>query len=401
MRGFWGFIRANKYLLLFGVVLTYFSSFGQTFLISLYIPELGQTFSLTNTGLSSLYAIATMASAASLPWLGRLVDTQPLRRFSFGVIGGLMIACLVLSFAFHPLIVMLGFFGLRLFGQGLMSHTSISTMARAFVQDRGKAISVATLGHPLGEATLPVLIAFIIGTFGWRVGLRFSAASILVVVFPLIIFLMSNQSRELLFPKRLEKGLAKTSRNPLLLLKQPSFWIISPAVFILGFMNTAIFFFQIKLGNSRGWEPSWVAGSLSIYAMASALSMMSSGPLVDRFSARKLFPYMLIPYVASVLILAFFEHPASYPLALVFIAMSNGGGGTIKNALFAEVFGKEIIGSVRSVFHMVMVFSTALGPISFGLLLDGGWSYRNVFFLSAGLVLAILVWSFLVKKINP
>ncbi len=400
MQSFWSFLRANKYLLLFGIVLTYFSSFGQTFLISLYIPELGKAFDLSNTGLSSLYAVATMASAFTLPWLGRLVDTQPLRRFSFGVIGGLMLACVILSVAFHPGLVLLGFFGLRLFGQGLMSHTSISTMARAFVKDRGKAISIATLGHPLGEATLPLLISFVIGAWGWRMGLRLSALSLLVLVVPLIFLLLRNQSKELLLPSSLEKETAQTSKNPLRILTQSSFWIIAPAVFILGFMNTAIFFFQIKLGNSRGWEPSWVAASLSIYALASALSMMSAGPLVDRLSARKLFPFMLIPYVMGLLVLAFFSHPIAYPAALVLIAMSNGGGGTIKNALFAEVFGTEIIGSVRSVFHMVMVFSTALGPISFGVLLDSGWSYESVFLLSAGLVLVILVWSFFIKRLR-
>jgi MFS family permease len=128
--------------------------------------------------------------------------------------------------------------------------------------------------------------------------------------------------------------------------------------------------------------------------------MMGSGPLVDRMTARKLFPFMLIPYVLGVLVLSFFHHPISYPAALILIAISNGGGGTIKNALFAEVFGTEVIGSVRSVFHMVMVFSTALGPISFGLLLDNGWGYGEVFLLSAGVVFAILVWSFLVKRLT-
>jgi MFS family permease len=223
---------------------------------------------------------------------------------------------------------------------------------------------------------------------------------LLVVVVPLLIVLLRKQSKELLIPTSLEQDKAQTSKNPLRILTQSSFWVIAPAVFILGFMNTAIFFFQIKLGNSRGWEPSWVAGSLSIYALASALSMMGSGPLVDRLTARKLFPFMLIPYVMGVLVLAFFHHPIAYPAALVLIAMSNGGGGTIKNALFAEVFGTAIIGSVRSVFHMVMVFSTALGPISFGLLLDNGWSYGNVFLLSAGVVFGVLCWSFLIKSIK-
>ncbi len=394
MHPFWTFLRNNKYLLLFGILLTYFSSFGQTFLISLYIPELGKVFDLSNTGLSSLYAIATMGSAFTLPWVGRLVDTLPLRKFSFVVVTGLLLACLLLSFAVHPLLVLLGFFGLRLFGQGLMSHTSISTMARAFVRDRGKAISIATLGHPLGEATLPLLISLLIAGLGWRSSLQLSALSLLVLVFPLIILLLKNQERKLLFPQPLEEEQARKSKNPFRVFRERSFWVIAPAVFILGFMNTALFFFQIKLGNSRGWDPSWVAGSLSVFALASALSMTGAGPLVDRLSARRMFPYILISYLAGLLVLAFFDHPLSYPAALIFLAISNGGGSTVKNALFAEVFGTEVIGTVRSVFTTVMVFSTALGPLSFGLLLDAGWSYGQVFLWSAIVVVLIIGWSF-------
>lgn len=393
MRGFLNFIHSNKYLLLFGVVLTYFSSFGQTFLISLYIPEIEQAFGLTNTGLSSLYAIATIGSAFSLPWVGRLVDTVPLRRFTFQVLIGLFIACIVLSLAIHPLLVLLGFFGLRLFGQGLMSHTSISTMARAFEANRGKAISIATLGHPLSEATLPLIIAVSIAALGWRTSLQLSALSLLLLVFPLVLILLKNQSPDILHPNQALSNQSTKKTNPLRLFRESSFWIIAPATFITGFLNTAIFFFQIKLGNSRGWEPSWVAGSLAVYAIASALSMMGSGPLVDRFTARKLFPFMLFPYIIGVVVLAFMTHPLSYPLALVLIAISNGGGSTIKNALFAEVFGTKIIGTVRSVFTTVIVFSTALGPISFGLLLDAGWSYSWIFWLSAAVLVLIIAWS--------
>ncbi|WP_170110731.1 MFS transporter [Flavilitoribacter nigricans] len=393
MRSFWYFIRTNRYLLFFGVLLTYFSSFGQTFLISLYIPEIERVFGFTNTGLSSLYAVATMGSAFSLPFIGRLVDTVSLRRFSIGVVLGLGVACLLLSLAIHPVMILFGFFGLRLFGQGLMSHTSISTMARAFDSNRGKAISIATLGHPLGEATLPLLIALLIGALGWRTSLQLEALSLAVVVLPLILFFLKGQERSVIYPHQTEGAEVSKSKNPFRVMRDKDFWIITPMVFIMGFLNTAIFFFQIKLGNSRGWDPAWVAGSLSVYAIASALSMMSSGPLVDSLTARRLFPFVLLPYTAGVILLASFTHPLSYPLALVLIAISNGGGSTIKNALFAEVFGTEIIGTVRSVFMTIIVFSTALGPISFGLLLDAGWSYGQVFWLSAGLLGLIIIWS--------
>lgn len=393
MRSFYYFIRSNKYLLFFGILLTYFSSFGQTFLISLYIPEIEQYFGFTNTGLSSLYAVATMGSAFSLPWIGRLIDTASLHRFSLGVVLGLAVACVLLSLAIHPIMILLGFFGLRLFGQGLMSHTSISTMARAFEGNRGKAISMATLGHPLGEATLPLLIAVLIGALGWRSSLQLSSLSLVIIVIPMILLLLKDQAPEVIRPHHSEAGSTDNRKNPFRVMRSKQFWIITPMVFIMGFLNTAIFFFQIKLGNSRGWDPAWVAGSLSVYAIASALSMMGSGPLVDALSARRLFPFVLLPYTIGVIVLALFTHPLSYPLALVLIAISNGGGSTIKNALFAEVFGTNIIGTVRSVFMTIIVFSTALGPISFGLLLDAGWGYGEVFWLSVVVLVGIILWS--------
>jgi len=101
----------------------------------------------------------------------------------------------------------------------------------------------------------------------------------------------------------------------------------------------------------------------------------------------------------GILVLAFGHHPLTYPLALALVAISNGAGSTTINALFAEVFGAQMIGTVRSVFATVMVFSTALGPISFGLLLDGNWSYRDVFLLSSFcLTLVIVISSFLGRK---
>ncbi len=387
------FLSANKELLLFGLLLTFFSSYGQTFLISLYIPKLEDVFSLSNTGLSSFYAMATIAAAFSLPWIGRLVDTMPLRKFTLAVVSGLILACLVLSLAVHSILVVIGFYGLRLFGQGLMSHTAISTMARAFVGNRGKAISIATLGHPIGEAILPLIIALGISAVGWRMSLQISSLSLLVLVLPLVFILLRKQDSGILFPQKNNSNSAAVRRNPLEVMKNSSFWTIAPAVFMMGFLNTAILYYQIKLGNSQGWEPSWVAGSLSVFATVSAFSMMGAGYLVDRLTARRLFAFMMIPYVFGLAVLAYFDAPMTYPIALAVLGISNGAGSTINNALFAEIFGAEVIGSVRSVFTTVMVFSTALGPLSFGLLLDNGWDYAGIFWLSATVLSAIVLWS--------
>ncbi|NND05332.1 MAG: MFS transporter [Saprospiraceae bacterium] len=390
MSAFLTFITGHYRLLTFGILLAFFSSYGQTFLVSLYIPQIEAAFGFSNTTLSALYAAATMGSALTLPWIGRKVDVVALKRFATGVVLGCALACVILSLAHHTIVVLLGFFGLRLFGQGLLSHTSVSTMARAFELDRGKAISIAGLGHPLGEALLPIMVAFAISYLGWRSTLQISSLVLLGSMLPLIFILLSAQPAKILHPAVLSSEQLLSQKNPLRLLRDGRFWIIAPVLFMLGFLSTAIFFFQIKLGNSRGWDPTWVAGSLSIYALANALAMMLSGPMIDRLTAQRVFPYILIPFTLGFLLLAFSHHTLVYPAALALLGLSNGAGSTTINALFAEVFGSEMIGTVRSVFATVMVFSTALGPISFGLLLDASWSYQAVFLLSSlGLVMAM------------
>ena len=179
MRSWIKFFSRNKDLVLFGFLLTFFSSFGQTFFVSLFVPDVLEEFSLSNASFGSLYASATLASAFCLPWLGRLIDKVDLRTFSWLVVGGFCLALLIFSQARQLVWLVLGLWGMRLAGQGLMSHTAITTMARYFDHVRGKAISLATLGHAAGGVVFPLLVTLSIQTLGWRYTLV-GAAGLLV-----------------------------------------------------------------------------------------------------------------------------------------------------------------------------------------------------------------------------
>jgi MFS family permease len=156
---------------------------------------------------------------------------------------------------------------------------------------------------------------------------------------------------------------------------------------MVGFTNTAIFFFQLKLGDAKGWSPEWVAASISAFAIANATGMIGIGSFVDRFSGKKLFPYYMISYLLGLPALVIFNHPAVYPIALAFMGLGHGAGRTIKDSMLAEIYGSEIIGQIRSIFTTVMVISTALGPVTFGILLDLEVSFSLIF---AGVSVAVL-----------
>jgi MFS family permease len=375
------FFKHNLSLLAFGFLLPFISGFGQTFLLSLYVPSIEQLLQISNTEFGALYAIATIGSAATLPLAGGYFDKSDLKRYSLLVTSGLAAALLLLSFSYNIVMVLLAFYGLRLFGQGLMSHTSISCMARYFSANRGKAIGIASVGHPAGEAVLPILITLLIGIFGWRETLQISAFACAVLVAPLIVFLL-NQSQARLTAYRMQARTTRKSRqttSSLYVVREKRFWVITPVVFMIGFTNTAIFFFQLKLGAAKGWSPEWVAASISAFALAGAVGMMGVGPLVDRFSAKSLFPYHMIFYLLGLLALILVEHRIVYPFALALIGLGHGLGNTIKDAMLAEVYGSTIIGQIRSIFIAVMVISTALGPVVFGIFLDMNISYTAIF----------------------
>jgi MFS family permease len=66
-----------------------------------------------------------------------------------------------------------------------------------------------------------------------------------------------------------------------------------------------------------------------------------------------------------------------------------GLSNPVKAALIAEIYGVERLGAVRSLFTMVMVLSTALGPMMVGNLLDLGFSFKSI-------VLLLLAFAFLI-----
>lgn len=108
MRRYLQFVLEERRLLSFGLTFNFFSSFGQTFLISLFVPFFLTSFNLSNAGFGVLYSLATLSSAISLPFLGKWIDRLPLKRFSLLVALALMMAAFTVSIAWHVSILFIG-----------------------------------------------------------------------------------------------------------------------------------------------------------------------------------------------------------------------------------------------------------------------------------------------------
>jgi len=392
--------RANPAILSFGMMLVFFSSFGQTFVVSLYIPELMAAFGLSSSGFSSLYAVATLLSASTLIFVGKRIDHIPLKRFALFVVAGIFLACLLVAASWHLGVLFIGIYAIRLFGQGLLMHTAMTTMSRYFARARGKALSIAALGFPLGEAVFPVLVATSIGLLGWRETLVLSAALIGTALFPFsLVFLnrLAKQRIEEGQPAEAagtktgspspEKGSEKIWKQSEVV-RTPWFYLFAPTVFLVGFLQTALFFFQTFIAGDKGWSTEWMAGSIVAYAASSIVMSMVAGPLIDKFSARRLFPFMLIPLAGGLMVLSMGNHPVIAPLYWLLVGFTGGMNSPVTSALYAEIFGTRSLGAVRSIFTFVMVVSTALGPVVYSFLLERDISFDQIHY---GVIVVVLI----------
>lgn len=151
MKDWFKFLFNNKRLLNFGFLFNFFSSFGQTFFISLFVPFWVKSLHITNAGFGTMYATVTIISAFLLSFAGRFIDNMSLRRYGLLVFGGLFVSVILLSQAYQVWILMLGLLLIRWFGQGMMTYTSSTGIAKQFDKNRGKALGFTSLGHPAGQ----------------------------------------------------------------------------------------------------------------------------------------------------------------------------------------------------------------------------------------------------------
>lgn len=375
------FVRQERRLLSFAVSFTFFSSFGQTFLISLFVPYFLTAFELSNATFGSLYSAATLTSAVALPWLGQWIDRIPLRQYSMYVAIGLLIASLVMAVSWHISMLFIGLILLRLSGQGLSGHTAQTTMARYNDQLRGKALSISGIGYPLGEAILPSIIAGVLVLFHWRTTWALIAIVIGVFFIPVLWFLIRRE-KTAVDDEIIDEDKPSASDQYKLLATDARTWYVVPAILMPPFWVTGLFLYQVSAADQLGWSAGLIASAFVAFAVARIVTGLFSGPIIDRFSAKSVFPFLLIPMIFGLFIGYLFSGGWAAFVYLGLIGATMGFSSTIKSALWAEMYGTKVIGTVQSAFSSLMVFSTALSPFLVGWLLDQSVTMNSILMIA-------------------
>ena len=379
--------------LAFGMLVALFTSFGQTYFIGLFSAEIRAAFALSHGDFGLVYSLASLAAGVCLIWLGGFIDRLDLRLW-IAVLGVVAVgACIVMGISPSVVVLSIALFLLRLSCQSLLAHTYMTSMARYFDTGRGKAISIAMLGHPLGEAVFPLVSVALMAALGWRGAWLVYAGVGAALFFPLLMWLLRGHGeRHRSYLARLAEPSAASretgrqwTRGEVLC--DVRFYLIQIALMAPPFMFTGLLIHQVHMAEAKGWSLAWLATCFTVYAATSVASSLTMGPLIDRIGATRIAPHALLPIVVSMLVLALSSHPAVTMVFMAGLGLSMGIVFTAFTAIWAELYGVRHIGAIRSVVMSLMVLVSAIAPAIMGWLFDAGVTVETLAAIFA-------VWAF-------
>ena len=383
------FLFNDPKLLLYGFSILFFASYGQTFFISLFNVEIRLFYSLSDGEFGLVYAIATLSSSFILISFAKLIDHLDLRFYSFIITLGFLLACLGMVFLINNILYLfLIIFMLRFFGQGAMDHAGGTTMARYFGNDKGKALSVATLGGMFGVMFLPYFALNFFKDKEFNQLWLYASFSIIIFI-PFIFFILSDhKNRHEKFKTELKDNSLNKKLRTRDVLKDKKFYIYLPLSISASFIGTGLMFHQIFIIDQKGWSLQMLGNGYIFLGIFSIIGLLLGGPLVDRFDTKKTAITSLVPLLFLLIVLISSEGEFFLIIYMSLHGLTLGIGRPFIGSLWAEIYGVESLGTVKALLHAASVFASALSPLVFGYLIDWGFSITTIVTIS---ILIIIV----------
>ncbi len=396
--GYFRFVQINWLFLLAGFLLSFTSSYGQTYFISLFAGQIKGEFGLSDGEWGGIYTIGTTLSAVVMVWAGVLTDRYRIRGLAFVFMGALACACLAMAAVPNWIVLVIVIFALRFTGQGMLSQLAAVAMVRWFEAARGKALSISSMGFAVGQAFLPIVFVALFAVFHWR-SLWVLAALLVLITIPVVLMLLRQERTPQSMAKETQMaGMGGVHWTRAQVLRSGLFWLMIPLIVGPPAWGTALFFQQVHLTEVKGWELVAYVSLMPIYTVSSIATTFTSGWAIDRFGVSRVIPFQMLPFAASFAVLAYADTLFMAGVGLVIFGVGQGMQSTGVSSFWPEYFGTRHIGAIKAVAAAFMVFGSAIGPGITGAFIDLGITFPQqmipiaiYYVLAAGLATCAII----------
>ncbi len=380
--------------------------------LGVFITPIEEELGWSRTTIATGFLIGSVAGAAASALTGRLVDRYGPRVVVAAAGAAIAAAMLGLSTIQEPW-QFWAYFGLARGSAiaGVEIGTSVA-VAKWFVRRRGRALAFKAVGQRSGQAVLPAFIFVIMAAWDWRTAyVALAVFSTAVIIAPSLFFLRRQPEDHGLHPdgassptadvRGTGEGVAAPLEESWTLeeaRRTRAFWLITVFLMCTPFVQGATNLHMVANFQDQGLPDVQAVSIASIFAAASALSIVPIGFVLERVHVRTGAMVQSALVLASMLLLLVADN---YPLAVLW-ALVFGVGAGMRNVvgvmLVANYFGRGSLGAIKG-FTAPFRAVSPLGPVLAGFIRDETGSYALAFALFAGV--SVLMFALMVFAQQP
>ena len=415
------------FILFAGMIGIVMSIPGQTMGVSVFTDHLIGALPLTRSQLSLAYMLGTVMSGFLITRAGKYYDKYGAR--VMGMLAGVMLGLMLVymarsdrilipflgenksewSIGWVLAIMVFGFFGIRFFGQGIMTMVSRNMLMKWFEHRRGLANAIVGVFVSFSFSAAPGVFNAIMNRTDWRTTWLILAAVVGIgfVAFVFLFFRDNPQASGLkpdgkLSRKATEKGPKyKPDRQYTLheAVRTYSFWIFNLNLALNAMFITALTFHVVSIFGEAGYDETT---ALSIFIPISVVAVtfnLTAGTLSDYIRLKYLLLVNLMGTVITGIALFYLDYaPAVIILLIGGVGMSNGLFGVLNTVTWPRFFGTLHLGAISGFSMSWLVIGSAVGPYLYSLSLRDSGSYGLAGLITSGV--ALVLWLLALKANN-
>ena len=389
-----------------------FSIPGQTMGLAVFTDSFIEVLGLTRTELSLAYLVGTVGSSLFLARAGRWYDLFGGRTMI--TISSLVLSLMIVYISFVDslstmlggssfisfFLIMIGYFGVRFFGQGILTSCSRNVLLLWFVKKRGLVGGIRNVFVSLGFSIAPLFLAGLISFYGWRESLWILAAlggfgfSLMAFIFirdnPQSCGMradgVDSESQEEIQEEAESVQLYLVKRNPI-------FWIYSLSLSMHALFGTAIVFHIVSIFEEVGKGKAEAFSYFIPAAIFSTTSNLLASWAADKINLKPILIIMLLSFCVGSL--GFINLEKDWGFWVLAFGFGVGGGlwGVISNLTFIRFFGPKHLGEISGFSTSLTVFASAIGPAAFSLGFDYFGNYAAPAKICLGFLIILLLFS--------
>lgn len=407
-RVYWGY-----WLVGAAFIAQFVTSGAQNYLIGIFTLPMTQELGWTRSEFVLSRTIAQIVLALAGFFLGAHVDRHGARRLM--VIGTCILSVsLFLCSMVTELWQWWLLYGVMLTVGGAMSGNLVVnvTLAKWFVERRGRVASTASMGVSFGGIVASPAAAWLIELYGWRVAWQLLALAAFVLAFPVAFVMRRAPEDHGLHPDgktaaQVAAGAGRaaaadydTSLTRAQAVRTPSFYLL---VVAFGFGSLALSVPTVQMVPflmDAGYSTQFGALMLAVVSVPSMIMKPVWGWMLDRMDSKSAVIGFLNNAVALVLVLIAVHAHVDWAVYVTFFLLGMGWGGLIplQEFIWASYFGRRHLGAIRGAGLPFALSIGATAPYLSSLYFDVVGNYDGAFLIVAALSLFAAVLLQFAKK---